>query len=139
MYNNSKGLIVSGIAVLFSLNAMAAGGSAPENNSPSTDTGAKPEARYKSQQEIRQEMRDHWQNMTDDERAQVRKKMKDHWEKMTPQEREASRQEMLEHFKNMSPEELKQFKRDMGKTDDMPASDPAGANQRSTVNNTLTK
>ena len=105
-------VIASGIATLFCLNAMAADTSPP--NSP-------PGAGARNQQDIRQEMREHWEKMSPEERDQVRKKMKDHWNNMSPEEREARRKEMREHFNNMSPEEREQFKRDMGKQDGRPS------------------
>jgi hypothetical protein len=105
-------IIAAGGAILFSLNAMAADTS-PANTPPG--------AGARNQQDIRKEMRDHWEKMSPEEREQVRNKMKDHWNNMTPEEREARRKEMREHFKNMSPEEREQFKRDMGKQGGMPA------------------
>ena len=107
-------IIAAGIATLFCLNAMAADTS-PANTPPAAAPGAR------NQQDIRQEMREHWEKMSPEEREQVRNKMKDHWNNMTPEEREARRKEMREHFKNMSPEEREQFKRDMGKQGGMPA------------------
>jgi hypothetical protein len=118
-------VIAAGIAILFSLNAMAADTS-PANTSPAAVPGAR------SQQDIRQEMRDHWEKMSPGEREQVRTKMKEHWNNMSPEEREARRKEMREHFNNMSPEEREQFKRDMGKRgvrprslDDLPSDNTA--------------
>ena len=105
-------IIASGIATLFCLNAMAA-----DTSPPSTPPGSG----ARNQQDIRQEMREHWEKMSPEEREQVRKKMKDHWNNMSPEEREARRKEMREHFNNMSPEEREQFKRDMGKQGGMPA------------------
>jgi hypothetical protein len=113
MYNISKALSAAAIAAFFGLNAVAADTS-PANASPAAAPGAR------NQQDIRQEMRDHWEKMSPEEREQVRNKMKDHWNNMTPQEREARRQEMREHFKYMSPQERKQFERDFGKQDGMP-------------------
>jgi hypothetical protein len=104
--------IAAGVATLFCLNAMAADTS-PANTPPG--------AGARNQQDIRQEMRDHWEKMSSEEREQVRNKMKDHWNNMSPEEREARRKEMREHFNNMSPEEREQFKRDMGKQGGMPA------------------
>jgi hypothetical protein len=105
-------IITAGSAILLGLNAMAA------DASPA-DTPAAPGAR--NQQDIRQEMREHWEKMSPEEREQVRNKMKEHWNNMSPEEREARRKEMREHFKNMSPEERQQFKRDLGKQDGVPA------------------
>jgi hypothetical protein len=86
-------IITAGSAILLGLNAMAA------DASPA-DTPAAPGAR--NQQDIRQEMREHWEKMSPEEREQVRNKMKEHWN-------------------NMSPEERQQFKRDLGKQDGVPA------------------
>jgi len=105
-------VIAAGIATLFYLNATAADTSPP---------GTPPSPGARNQQDIRQEMREHWEKMSPEERDQVRKKMKDHWNNMSPEEREARRKEMREHFNNMSPEEREQFKRDMGKQGGMPA------------------
>jgi hypothetical protein len=106
--------IAAGIAALITLNAMAADTS-PANTPPAAAPGAR------NQQEIRQEMREHWEKMSPEEREQVRNKMKEHWNNMSPEEREARRKEMREHFNNMSPEEREQFKRDMGKQEGVPA------------------
>jgi hypothetical protein len=118
MHIISKVLMTTGIAMMFSLNAVAAGIASTSDN-PASDVS---DAR--NQQDMRKEMRDHWENMSPKEREQVRNKMKDHWKNMSPQEREASRKEMREHFKNMSPEERKQFNNDMGKLEG--ASPPDG-------------
>lgn len=116
-------IVAAAIAVFFSLNAMAAGIASTANDTPAAGPSAKPEERYRNQQDIRQEMRDHWENMSPEEREQVRNKMKDHWKNMSPEEREARRKEMREHFKNMTPEEREQFDRDLGKQNGMPPPD----------------
>lgn len=103
--------------MLFSLNATAADIASPPDNPPTAGPGTK------NPQDIRKEMREHWENMSPKEREQVRNKMKDRWKNMSPQEREARRKEMREHFKNMSPEERKQFNSAMGKQDDLPPPD----------------
>lgn len=115
-------IVATVIAAFFSLNALAAENASPANDVPAAGPSAKPEERNRNQQDIRQEMRDHWENMSPEEREQVRNKMKNHWKNMTLKEREARRKEMREHFKNMSPEERQQLKRDMGK-DGTPPSD----------------
>lgn len=120
MYYISKVLVAAAIAAFFSLNAMAAKIAPLANTPPSPGPDAKPAERQRNQQDIRQEMLDHWEKMSPKEREQVRNKMKDHWKNMSPQEREARRQEMREHFEYMSPQERKQFDRDLGKQDGMP-------------------
>ena len=123
MYNISKALFAAAIAAFCGLNAMAAETAAPANNVSAPGANANSGEHFKNQQDIRQEMRDHWENMSPKEREQVRNKMKDHWNNMSPKEREARRKEMREHFKNMSPKERKQFERDFGKLDGMPPPD----------------
>jgi Protein of unknown function (DUF3106) len=123
VYNISKAVFTAAIAAFFSLNAMAAEIASPSNTPSATGPDTKLVERQKNQQDIRQEMLDHWENMSPEEREQVRNKMKDHWKSMSPKEREARRKEMREHFKNMSPKERKQFNRDLGKLDSMPPPD----------------
>jgi hypothetical protein len=122
----SKAPIAAGFALLFSLNASAAD-IAPTMDNPAS---AVPDAR--TQQDIRKEMRQHWEKMSPKEREQVRNKMNDNWKNMSPQEREARRKEMREHFKNMSPEERKQFNSDMGKLDSDYPSDSKVKTERTT-------
>ncbi|HTN94568.1 MAG TPA: DUF3106 domain-containing protein [Gallionella sp.] len=117
MHNILATYVAAGFAMLFSLNANAAGAV------PAQDTSVTAATRSENPQDVRKEMRDHWEQMSPEEREQVRKKMKDHWNSMSQQEREASRQEMRDHFKNMTPEERKQFDRDMGKQDGRPPPD----------------
>lgn len=117
MHIISKASIAAGFAMLFSLNAIAAGTVSPPDTPPTARTGTK------NQPDTRKEMHEYWEKMSPEEREQVRNKMKDHWNNMSPQEREARRQEMRDNFKNMSPEERKQFDRDFGKQVGDPAPD----------------
>src|SRR6266481_1497692 len=62
----------------------------------------------------RKAMREKWENMSPEERANKREAMHKEWENMTPEQRTERRQEMREHWEKMSPEERGQFKQDFG-------------------------
>jgi hypothetical protein len=58
-------------------------------------------------------MREHWMNMSPEERADLMNKMQERWKNMPPDELAARRLRMRERFENMTPEERKQFSMDM--------------------------
>ena len=59
----------------------------------------------------RNAMREHWKNMSPQERAEIRTKMQQRWSSMPPDVRKEKRDAMREHWKNMSPQERDQFRR----------------------------
>lgn len=125
---NLRSLAVAGLALSINLSALAEErlDNAPSPRAPierGTPSGKpSPEMRDRWQNmspeeraERRKAMREHWDKMPPEERSEMRRKMKEHWMKMPPEEREARRKAMREHWEKMSPEERDQFKRDMGK------------------------
>ena len=111
------GLLPVLMAALFSgfcLNALAAGTQVPADDQSAVT--------HDSDSAQREEMREHWEKMSPEERKQIRARMQEHWEKMSPEQREVRRKEMREHFKNMSPQERQQFKSDMDIIDGFPPS-----------------